>query len=376
MAVSDKTLQWLRDAPAASAEALAALTETPPDPPIPPDPEPEPPETGMLTLINNEADLRGALHSAANGARIVVDPASRAITVTSKITVNVTRDLFYFDGSGLQIGTNIPNWDHLFEFTTGKPGFKLKNIYVTGSYPNRQCGDAFRFICAPAGNEDSFYNFFISGIRIEHVAGNGMYFQGVFEGGLDNIETNDIGKTGIVFTNGPTGGGTTTQVTCSNCQLSRCDGWGAEQLGGSDQITWISPVFVCNGMGGIHASDGIHYIVNPRMENAGEIMVVVDRQSWAGAEIASPQLASDGGWVRNWVNPHTGPTRYVVKCPQGAVQVTGVPKLRGYGGQATQPGWLQVYYPGSQRAGNEEYTPSAPTKDMVQQKSRALRSKA
>jgi len=371
MAVSERTLQWLRDAPAASAEALAALTVAPPDP-IPPDPQP--PEDGMLSLIGNESDLRRALESAANGARIVVDPASPPVTVTQKITIDVTKDLFYFDGSGLRVGTNIANYDPCFEFTNGKPGFRLKNLYITGSYPNRQCGDALRFICAPAGNEDSFYNFFVSGIRIEHVAGNGIFCQGVFEGGFDAIETNDIGKSGMVFTNGPSGGGTTTQVMCTNCQLSRCDAWGAEQLGGSDQVTWIAPVFVCNGMGGIHATDGIHLIVNPRLENAGEVMVVVDRQSWPGAEIVSPQLASDGAWTRNWVNPHTGPTRYIVKCPQGAVQVTGVPKLRGYGGSATQPGWLQVFAPGSQAAGQKtEAVPStATTQQAVNQQARPM----
>jgi len=104
---------------------------------------------------------------------------------------------------------------------------------------------------------------------------------------------------------------------------------------------------VNNGMGGIHATDGIHLIVNPKLENSGETIVVVDRQTWPGAEIISPQLSGDGQWVRSWVNPHTGPSRYVVQCPPGAVAVTGVPKFRGYGGPATQPGWMATYKPGS-----------------------------
>jgi hypothetical protein len=372
MAVSDKTLQWLRDAPAASAEALAALN-APPNP-LPPDPLPPNPEGDMLTMIKNEDDLRSAMQAASQGTRIVVDPSSPPVTVTKKIVVPVTKTNFYFDGSGLQVATNIPGWDHLFEFQDGREGFRLKNLFVTGSYPNRECGDAFRFMSSNQGNNESFYNFSIQGLRVEHISGNAYHFMGAFEGSVDMIETNDVGGSGVVFENGPTGGGTTTQITVNNAQLSRCDKWGAEQLASSDQVTWISPKFVCNGMGGIHATNGIHYILNPQMENAGEIMVVVDSQSWAGAEIASPQLASDGAWVRNWVNPHTGPTRYIVKCPAGAVAVTGVPKLRGYGGSATQQGWLQVYYPGSQKAGVESETyPSVPlSRDAAKQQARPM----
>jgi hypothetical protein len=368
--VSEATLQWLRDAPAASAEALAALTATPPDP-IPPDPQP--PENGMLTMINNEGDLRTALQTAANGGRIVVDPASPPITVSAKIVVPVTKPNFYFDGSGLQIGTAIASYDHLLEFQDGQPGFRLKNLFVTGDYPNRRCGDAFRFVSSNQGNNESFYNFSIQNLRVEHVAGNGYVFMGAFEGSVDMIETNDVGKTGVIFENGPTGGGTTTQITVNNAQLSRCDGWGAEQLASSDQVTWLSPKFVCNGMGGIHATNGIHMIWNPQMENAGQIMVVVDKQDWAGAEIASPQLASDGNWTRNWVTPHTGPTQYIVKCPAGAVAVTGVPKLRGYGGQATQPGWMQVWYPGSQGSQKTDNVPStAQSKEAAKQQARPM----
>src|SRR5262249_33105910 len=156
-------------------------------------------------------------------------------------------DLFYFDGSGLRVATNIPNWGHLFEFTNGRPGVRPTTLEVWRSYPVPQCGDACGLVLSQAGHVTWICHVYVSDVRIGHAAGKGRDCSGVFEGAFEGIETNDIGKTGMVFTNGPTGGGTTTQVTCSNCQLSRCDGWGAEQLGGSDQITWISPVFVCNG---------------------------------------------------------------------------------------------------------------------------------
>ena len=306
-----------------------------------------------MSKVSNESELRGAFQAAANGSRVVIDPTSPPITVTSKIIVPVTKPNFYFDGSGLQIATNIANYDHLLEFQDGREGFRLKNLFVTGSYPNRQCGDGFRFISSNQGNNESFYNFSIQNLRVEHISGNGYHFMGAFEGSVDMIETNDVGGTGVIFENGPTGGGTTTQVTVSNAQLSRCDKWGAEQLASSDQVTWISPKFVCNGQGGIHASNGIHCIINPQGENCGQILIVVDQQVWAGGELISPQLASDGAWTRNWV-PTTGVSRYILKCPQGAVKVSGVPKLRGYDGQAQTPGWMQVYAPGSAAAASVE----------------------
>jgi len=331
---------------AANGQPIWPATTTPP-----PNPEPTPTPGGTMK-ITSESDLKQAFAAAASGARVVIDPSSPTVTVTSTIQVEVTKEGFYLDGQGLQIATKIPNWGHLLEFTNGKPGFRLKNLHVVGSYPNRECGDAFRFINAQAGNENAFYNFSIQNIRIEHVAGNGMYFEGAFEGSIDVIETNDVGKTGLVFSSGSSGGSVVCQITVSNAQLSRCDGWGGEQINGADQVTWLSPVFVNTGMGGIHATDGIHLIVNPKMENGGGTMVVVDSQSWPGAEINSPQLSSDGSWTRSWVT-NTGPTKYVVQCPPGAVQVTGVPKLRAYGGPP-----LEVYAPGSTPTKTEYQAPS------------------
>ena len=302
--------------------------------------------------INSENDLKQAFAAAASGARVVIDPSSPAVTVTSTIQVEVTKEGFYFDGSGLQIATNIPDWGHLLEFTGGKPGLQLKNIWITGSYPNRQAGDGIRFVNAPSGNETSFHNFILSGIRVEHVAGNGMYFEGSFEADIFGYSCNDIGKSGMVFSNGSSGGSVVCQINVYGAQLSRCDGWGAEQVNGADQVTWHGPVFVNNGMGGIHATDGIHLVINPKMENSGETMVVVDSQAWGGAEIISPGLAGDGSWTRSWVT-NTGPTKYVVKCPPGAVLVTGVPKLRAYGGPP-----LNIYAPGSAPSKTEYEAPS------------------
>ena len=320
---------------AANGQQIWPTTTTPP-----PNPEPAPTPGGTMK-INNEADLRQAFAAAASGSRVVVDPSSPTVTVTSTIEVPVTNENFYFDGSGLQIATQIPNFGHLLEFTNGKPGFRLKNLYVIGSYPNRECGDALRFVNAHEGNENAFYNFSITGIRIEHVSGNGIYMEGGFEGSLDVIEVNDIAKSGVVIGCGPTGGSVVCQLTISNAQMSRCDGWGAEQIQGADQVTWISPKFVNNGMGGLHCTDGLHFVLNPQGENTGETLIVVDSQNWSGAEVVSLQVASNGSWVRNWVNPHTGPTRYGIKCPPGAVTHTGVFKGRGYGGP------VELWAPGS-----------------------------
>ena len=337
----------------------------PVDQPVPPDPNPEPPETGMLTLIKNEADLRNALIAANNGARIVVDPASSPITVTSTIALEITRPNFYFDGSGLQIGTNIAGFGHCFDFTGGKEGLRFKNIYITGSYPNRQCGDGIRFVNAPQGNNEAFYNFSISGIRVEHISGRGMYLEGAFEGSVDMVEFNDIGKSGLVISNGSSGGSTVCQLNVHNAQCSRCDGWGAEQISGADQVTWYSPKFVNNGMGGLHATDGILLVDSPQGENTGETLIVVDRQPWGGGEVRSMQLASDGAWTRNWVSPHTGPTKYGIKCPAGAVQHTGVFKGRAYGS-----GPVSLWAPGAQKAGVEQETvgPEGPSTQMASAK--------
>lgn len=306
-----------------------------------------------MTKINNESDLRQAFAAAASGSRVVVDPSSPPVTVTSTIQVPVTKDLFYFDGSGLQIATNIPEWGHLLEFTDGRPGFRLKNLFITGSYPSRQCGDAIRMVNAHSGNETAFYNFSVQNIRIEHISGRGIYMEGGFEGSLDVIEVNDIGKSGIVIGCGPTGGSVVCQLTISNAQMSRCDQWGAEQIQGADQVTWISPKFVNCGMGGLHATDGIHFVLNPQGENTGETLIVVDSQNWSGAEVVSLQVASNGSWTRNWVTPHTGPTRYGIKCPPGAVTHTGVFKGRGYGGP------VDLWAPGSAPTKTEFAAPNA-----------------
>lgn len=304
-----------------------------------------------MSRINNEGELRGAFQAAADGARVVIDPTSPPITVSSKIAIAVNQDNFYFDGSGLRIGTAIASYDHLFEFTGGRPGMRLKNLFITGDYPSRRCGDAIRLINAHAGNETAFYNFIFESIRIEHIAGNGWYMEGGFEGSIVGIETNDVGKSGFVIGCGTSGGSTVCQVNIHNAQMSRCDGWGAEQINGADQVTWFSPKFVNNGMGGLHAADGIHLIYNPQGENTGETLIVVDRQNWGGAEVNSIQVASDGAWTRNWVNPHTGPTQYGIKCPAGAVTHTGVFKGRAYGS-----GPVSLWAPGSQKAGMDQET--------------------
>ena len=75
----------------------------------PPNPEPAPIPGGTMK-INNENDLRAAFVAAASGSRVVVDPSSPTVTVTSTIQVPVTKENFYFDGQGLQIATKIPEW--------------------------------------------------------------------------------------------------------------------------------------------------------------------------------------------------------------------------------------------------------------------------
>jgi hypothetical protein len=336
-----------------SSGALQRPSNARPPDPIPPDPtppDPGPPGGNGMSRINNETELRQALQAAAGGSRIVVDPTSPPVTVSQKIVITVSEDNFYFDGSGLRIATAIASYDHLFEFSGGRPGLRLKNLYVTGDYPNRRCGDAIRLINAHAGNETAFYNFSLSGIRIEHVAGNGLYMEGGFEGSIDLLETNDCGKTGFVIGCGTSGGSTVCQVNVHNAQMSRCDGWGAEQINNADQVTWFSPKFVNNGMGGLHATDGIHMIYNPQGENTGETLIVVDKQNWSGAEVNSLQCASDGAWTRNWVTPHTGPTKYGIKCPSGAVTHSGVFKGRAYGG-----GPVSLWAPGAQTASADAY---------------------
>ena len=157
------------------------------------------------------------------------------------------------------------------------------------------------------------------------------------------------------------------QLTISNAQMSRCDGWGAEQIQGADQVTWISPKFVNNGMGGLHCTDGLHFVLNPQGENTGETLIVVDSQNWSGAEVVSLQVASNGSWVRNWVNPHTGPTQYGIKCPPGAVTHTGVFKGRGYGGP------VELWAPGSAPTKTEYEAPNAVRRDQAGHGSRRRR---
>jgi hypothetical protein len=164
------------------------------------------------------------------------------------------------------------------------------------------------------------------------------------------VEFNECGKDGIVISNGTSGGSTVCQLNIHNAQCSRCDGWGAQQINGADQVTWYSPKFVNNGMGGLHATDGILLVDSPQGENTGETLIVVDRQAWPGGEVRSMQVASDGHWSRSWVQ-NSGPTKYGIKCPAGAVQHTGVFKPRAYGG-----GPVSLWYPGAQKAGVEQET--------------------
>jgi len=349
-AEDDAAVKWLQDAGTQSQYILAKVGQgtTPPDT-----------GNGSITIQGgnmakprNEDELRTLLQNAA-ATPVMIDPTTPEITCTDTIDI-IVHDNYRFYGNGLKL--KFPG------VSTSKPGLKfhgaaynvlVHGIKVFGDYPSPSLSDAFQFI---ADELNGFWHMNLDDLRAEHNGGNGFLFSGIFEGQASNCWTNGCMGNGAVFENAA--GNTMTQFNTYNFQMSRVNGWGIVQQNSADQVSHYGPVFVCNGLGGLYAPNGLHLVDNPKGENCGETLITVDNPNWPGGEVRSPQLASDGHWVRPGVSG-AKVSRYVVRCPPNAVTVTGVPKLRGYGGP------VDLWAPGSQKAGveQEEYSSDPLTRE-------------
>lgn len=310
----------------------------------------------MRTLIT-EDDLIQALADAASYP-VSIDPASPVITLTRTMAQTV-RPYYNFQGNGLRVNAAGLGGRPAFTFVGAQAHFvEISGIKVTGGYPAYGVGNCFEFV-APSYND--LWNCSIHGLRAECFDGIAFYFKGIFESQCWDFMTN-AGGHGVVIENGP--GNTVCQMSFSDMQLSRLNGWGAIQRNGADQVAWYGVRCVCNGLGGILAQDaGIHLIDNLQIENSGECAVVVQPgQNWPGGEVRSLQVAGNGSWTRPGV-PEAKPTRYGIRCPPGAVSHTGEAKLRGYNGNP-----IDLWAPGSTAAGVHQQQSSPKKVEPVHEK--------
>src|SRR5262245_7402658 len=275
--VSDAALQWLRDAPALSAEILAALTTpVPPDPGPDPGPDPLPPTEDGMDYPKNESELRHCLQSYADNMMVgMLDPRTR-ITISDTIEIAQRAN----DGSPWGVNANYaglkwagPAGKDMLRFVgvdyVSNRGLTIERLRLDGgdAYLNGSGAGCCLALRAPKGDAAPLYKFTLRDV-FTMCAKNGIVLEGgVYEGMMENVHAENCTGDGIFMTH--TNVGTPTQGVVSNVLIihpncSRNLGAGILSV---YSVYIIGGSYILNGNGGIRAPDGLRGLLMNNGEN-------------------------------------------------------------------------------------------------------------
>jgi len=338
--VSDEALQWLRDAPARSAEILAALETPPPDPPepIPPDPEPIPPQPSGddMDKPTTSDELRACLQRYADGNYVgMLDP-------TTRVDITDTIEIAQRANSGAPWGVN-GNYARLtYKGPAGRDalrfigvqdvsnrGLTIEKLVIDGSdpYMNKTGADACLRLSAPLGDYGPLYKFTIRDV-FTMCAVNGIVIEGgVYEGMMENTHAENCTGDGILLRHlnlGQSGQGVVSNVVMLHPNASRNLGAGINTV---YSVYIIGGGFILNGNGAIRGADGVRGIIACNGENTAgkEGAAFVVPSNGYGSVIQMCEGSSDGSThCRKWNGTAWesvgGPMLYLMDIAGGVAQ--------------------------------------------------------
>jgi len=307
--VSDAALQWLRDAPARSAEILAAL-EAPPEP----EPGPEPPPNGGSTMDKptNTDELRACLqHYADNSMVGMLDPATR-VEVTSTIEIaqrSAAGTPWGVNGNFAKLYWRGPAGHDVLRYVgvdgQSNRGLTIERLMIDGNDPwfNQTGAAACLNLSAPLGDNGPLYKFTIRDV-FTACAKNGIVLEGgVYEGMLENVHAENCSEDGIFMRHmnlGQPGQGVVSNILLIHPNSSRNFGAGILAV---YSVYVIGGSFILNGNGAIRAPDGLRGALMCNGENTAgkEGAAFVVPSNGYGSVIQLCEGSSDGSThCRKW----------------------------------------------------------------------------
>jgi hypothetical protein len=296
--VSNAALQWLKDAPALSAEILAAL-QTPP-PTI---------EAGM-DYPQTESDLRALLQSyASNNVVGMLDPRTN-VTVSNTLVVSQTTNSgkpWGVNGNFATIKYAGPAGHDLLK-VVGSPsnrGLTIQNLTLDGGDPNLNGQGALACLrlSAPQGDAAPLYKFTVENVFTMEAAYGFVLEGGVYEGALINCQAENHSKDGCMMQHmnlGQPGQAIVSNILMVGPNMSRNLGAGIRPV---YSVNIIGGSFVLNGDGGVHAADGCRVIAYCNGENTAgpEQAAFVVPSNGYGSVVDTCEASSDGmTYCRKW----------------------------------------------------------------------------
>jgi hypothetical protein len=294
--VSDATIKWLQDAPAASAEALAALTAAPPDP------EPPMPSDSPFDRPTNADQLKDCLQTAADEFRVAMLDPRTVIDLDKTVTIQQRSN----DGSSWGVNGNhahinwVGPWGEDMLVYQGLNGIANRQLFIEklnlygGGYEAQSIARFCLKVYAPDGDPGSIYKFTLRDIFTTY-ADYGIGIVGaVFEGLLDNCHGESHRMDGLYMESTGLDGmapwSIVSNVMCVHPNFSRNLGAGIRTV---NSANFLLGSFVNNAEGGIVAPDGLRVAAFCNGENTGESLFVVPYNGW-GSYLLDNSASTNG----------------------------------------------------------------------------------
>lgn len=299
-AAQDSTVKWLQDAPAASADALAALGQ-----------DGGGGESGgggggsngssPFEWPTNAAQLSDCLNTAANEHRVaLLDPrvhieVERTILVQQYSNAGATWGL---NGNHAKLQWVGPAGADVLVIE-GVDGVSNRGLFVEklnidgNGYAGAPAGFGLK-VYAPMGDPGSIYKFTLRDIFVTYATYGFGLVGAVFEGLCDNCHAENCSKDGMLMQSTGLDGSAPWSVV-SNIQLIHPNM--SRNLGAGIRAVFSTNVlmgsFILNAEGGVVAADGLRAAAMCNGENTGESVFVVPYQGW-GSLLNGNEGSTDG----------------------------------------------------------------------------------
>jgi len=283
--------------------------DAPPEP-IPPDPIPPTPGDDDVDQISNEQQLRDALQTYADEARVGSCRAVTPITMTKPcviqqwstdggpwgVNLNFSRLLYKGNGGDDMI---------VYQGVDGvaNRGLFIEKVYMDGNgYAAAPAGSCLK-LYAPDGDPGSIYKFTVRDIFTGY-ATHGVHIAGaVFEGLLENIHAENHTSDGIFMEHlgldGMSPWSIVSNIMIVHPNSSRNFGAGMRQV---YSVNSLLGSYVLNALGGIAAPDGIRNVQMSNGENTGEFLFDLGSNGY-GSVVVGCEASGDASTVaRKYVN--------------------------------------------------------------------------
>jgi hypothetical protein len=277
--------------------------EPPIDPPVEPPIDPIPPTPGDdgMDSVTNETELRDALQTYANEARVGSCGSKTPVIMTKPIVIKQQScDGFPWgvNGNFLRVLWQGPAGQDMITYQgvngVQNRGLFIEKLCMDGNGWGGSPGGSCLKIYAPDGDPGSIYKFTLRDIFTNY-ASHGVHLAGaVFEGLMENIHAENHTGDGIYMEHlgldGMAPWSIVSNVMIVHPNASRNFGAGMRQV---YSVNSILGSYVLNAAGGIVGPDGIRAVMLSNGENTGEQLFVLSSNGY-GSITQANEGSTDG----------------------------------------------------------------------------------